>query len=361
MRILYLTFDDLTVPYAWSVHVRSTINGLAARGHEVRLVCPGGAAPGVLATTVRIPPGRWQHFFGSVRTFVSAGLDFNPEVIYVRGIHASTSPSGAAAELHRPLVVEVNGLLEHETRSAWRRALVRRAHRITLARAARVVAVSPLLGEALTADYGFPRDRIDVIPNGVDTERFRPADRLEARHRLGLPPDRPVVVCVASFYGHHGRELLESAAREAGVLLVLVGAEGASGPDLRCEGRVNHELVPDYLAAADLCAYVLKAPHPRFGFSPLKLYEYMAAGRAVVAATDQDEIRSFIQSRGVGEAVGLDSAELATVMRRLVQNPSRREALGRAGREAALSDFTWERSVERVEASLQRALSSALP
>ncbi len=361
MRILYLTFDDLTVPFAWSVHVRSIVNGLVSRGHEVRLVCPGGAAPGVQARTVTLPPGRWQHFIGSTKTFVRAGIDFAPDVVYVRGIHASTTPSAAAVELRRPLVVEVNGLLEHEAPSFWRKALVRRAHRVTLSRAARVVAVSPLLAEALSGDYGFPRERIDVVPNGVDPERFRPADRLEARRRLGLPSDRPVVVCVASFYGHHGRDLLERAAREAGALLVLVGAEGTGGADLRCEGRVDHERVPDYLAAADLCAYVLQAPHPRFGFSPLKLYEYMAAGRAVVAATDLEEIRTFIGSRGIGEAVGLESGELAAALKRLIRDPARREVLGRAGRDIAVAEFTWERSVERVEAALRRALASGGP
>ena len=66
MRILYLTFDDLTVPFAWSVHVRSIVNGLVARGHAVRLVCPGGKAPGVNAECDPLPPGKIQHLMGSL-------------------------------------------------------------------------------------------------------------------------------------------------------------------------------------------------------------------------------------------------------------------------------------------------------
>src|SRR6185295_15881735 len=160
MRILYLTFDDLTVPFAWSVHVRSIVNGLVAKGHVVKLVCPGGKAPGVNAECDPLPPGKLQHIAGSLATFVRSGRSFDPEIVYVRGIHATVTPALAAGRLARPLVVEINGLLEHEVKG-WRRAAVRKAHRFTLKRAARVVAVSPLLGEALSTQYAFPRERID--------------------------------------------------------------------------------------------------------------------------------------------------------------------------------------------------------
>jgi glycosyltransferase involved in cell wall biosynthesis len=356
MRLLYLTFDDLAVPFAWSVHVRAVVDGLAARGHEIRLVCPRGDAPGVRASVAALAPGRYEHLFGSLRTFVREGRDSGADAVYVRGIHLSTTPARAAARLDRPLVVEVNGLLEFETRSAWRRALVRSAHRATLARAARVVTVSNRLKESLAEDYAYPPDRIDVVPNGADLARFRPGDRLEARRRLGLTADRPIVVCAASFYPHHRRDLLEEAARKAGAFLVLVGAEGPSTPDRRCEGRVPHERVPEYLAAADLCAYVLDAPHPRFGFSPLKLFEYFAAGRAVVAATNLAEIRDLVASRGAGEAVLPEAGALAEALRRLIADPAGREEAGRRGRAAAEAEFSWERSVDGVETSLREAV-----
>ena len=99
-------------------------------------------------------------------------------------------------------------MLEHEVTSKLRRMAVRMTHRYTLGRAARVVTVSPRLQAALSERYGYPADRIEVVPNGADTERFRPSDRLEARKRLGLPLDRPIVLCVASFYPHHGHDRL---------------------------------------------------------------------------------------------------------------------------------------------------------
>lgn len=359
MRILYLTFDDLSRPYAWSVHVREIVNGLVARGHDVRVVCPDGTAPGVRAPCDPLPRGRWSHLVSSVATFVGSGRNHRSDVLYVRGVHLSLTPVFAADLLGRPLVVEVNGRLEYETPPGGRRAAVRLAHRITLARTARVVTVSPVLKRGLADDYGFPERRIDVVPNGADLERFRPSDRDEARRRLDLPTDRPIVVCVASFYPHHGRQVLVEAAARAGALLVLVGGEAQTGPGLRAVGPIPHERVPDYVAAADVCAYVLRSPDPSFAFSPLKVYEYMAAGRAVAAAVDRPELRDFVNGRGIGLATDLDAGAMAAAIRTLIDDPSLREAMGRRGRALAEADYTWGRAAAQVEASLRAALTSA--
>lgn len=357
MKILYLTFDDLTIPYAWSVHVRSIVNGLVARGHSVRLVCPQGKAPGVKADLDVLPKGKLHHWAGSLSTFVNCGRAFGPDAIYVRGIHGTITPALAAGRLSRPLVVEVNGLLEHEVKGV-RRAIARNSHRFTLARTARVVTVSPLLKEALASRYGFPPDHIDVVPNGVDTDLFRPADRGEARKRLGLPPDRRIIVCVAGFFSHHALDLLIAAASQTNAQLVLVGKEGPSGGDIVHAGRVPHAEVPHYLAAADVCAYVLRSPHAQFGFSPLKVYEYMAAGRPVVAATNLPEIRGFINDEGIGIATDLGVDEFAGQMSRLLDDPDQCREMGRKGRALAEARYGWSRAVLQVEESLRRALQA---
>jgi glycosyltransferase involved in cell wall biosynthesis len=357
MRILYLTFDNLTVPFAWSVHVRAVVNGLIARGHEVRLVCPGGKAPGVNADCDAIAPGKLQHLAGSLSTFVKSGRAFRPDVVYVRGIHATVTPALAAGRLERPLVVELNGLLEHEVKGV-RRAAVRKTHRFTLRRTARVVTVSPLLAEAISTQYEFPKDRIDVIPNGVDTELFKPGDRLEARKRLGLPADRPIVVCVAGFFAHHALEFLIAATAKSKALLVLVGKDGPTGGDILHAGRVPHERVPDYVTAADVCAYVLKTPHERFGFSPLKLYEYMAAGRPVVVATDLPEIHQFVTDSRIGLSGPLQVDAFSELLHKMLVTPDLQARMGRLGRELAQSKFSWSRAVGQVEESLRGAVSS---
>lgn len=357
MKVLYLTFDDLTIPYAWSVHVREVVNGLAARGHQVRLVCPAGKAPGVKAECDPLPPGKFQHWGGSLKTFVNSGKAFDPDVVYVRGIHGTVTPALAAGRLEKPLVVEVNGLLEDEVKG-WRRAVARKSHRFTLKRAAGVVTVSPLLKEALMERYGYPAGKIDVVPNGVDPDLFKPGDRDAARKKLGLPSNRPVVVCVGGFFTHHAVDLLIAGAAKAGALLLLVGKEGPSGGDILHAGRVAHDRVPEYIAAADVCAYVLRAPHRKFGFSPLKVFEYMACGRPIVAATDLPEIRSFINDEGVGVATGLEVDAFASALADLLRDPDRGRRLGTHGRALAESRYTWDRSIGGVEQALLRATKS---
>jgi glycosyltransferase involved in cell wall biosynthesis len=356
MRILYLTFDDLTVPFAWSVHVREIVNGLIARGHQVRLVCPGGKAPGVNAECDPLPPGKIQHLMGSLSTFVKSGRAFKPDLVYVRGIHATVTPALAAGRLERPLVVELNGLLEHEVKG-WRRAAVRKSHRFTLKRTARVVTVSSLLPQAVSERYAFPKGRIDVVPNGVDTQLFRPGDRDAARRSLGLPLNRPIVVCVAGFFAHHALDFLIAAAAKSKALLVLVGKDGPTGGDIVHAGRVPHERVPDYVAAADVCAYVLKSPHAQFGYSPLKLYEYMAAERAVVVATDLPEIHQFVNESRVGISGPMELDFFADLLKKVLASPDWRADMGRKGRELALAEFSWARAVRQVEESLRRAMS----
>jgi glycosyltransferase involved in cell wall biosynthesis len=357
MKILYLTFDDLTIPYAWSVHVREVVNGLVARGHQVRLVCPGAKAPGVNADCDPLRPGKLRLVAGSLVDFLRSGRSFGADVVYVRGIHGTVTPALAAGRLGLPLVVEINGLLEEEVKG-WRRVLARKAHRFTLRRAARVVTVSPLLRQALAQRYEVPEATIDVVPNGVDLERFRPGDRGEARARLGLPLNRQIVVCVAGFFSHHHLDLLIAATAKAGALLVLAGKEGPTGGDIFHAGRVPHEKVPGYIAAADACAYVLKAPHPQFGFSPLKVYEYMASARPVIAASDLDEIRRFVNEEGVGIATGLEVDAYASAMASLLGDPERGRRMGERGRSLAESRFSWQRTVDGVEAALTRALKS---
>jgi glycosyltransferase involved in cell wall biosynthesis len=140
---------------------------------------------------------------------------------------------------------------------------------------------------------GWPEDRLHVVPNGVDTTRFRPADnRGDLRRQLGLPEDRPIIVYVGRLVQEKGiRTLLDAFARlrltRRHVLLVLVGSHNhdSAGPwpdearrcglpeDAVCfKGRqANPE---DYLAAADL-AVVPSEWNESFG---LVVIEAMACG-----------------------------------------------------------------------------------
>jgi glycosyltransferase involved in cell wall biosynthesis len=125
-------------------------------------------------------------------------------------------------------------------------------------------------------------------------------------------------------------------------------------------GRVPHGDIPGVLGACQLAvAPYDPAGEPdlgRYGFwySPMKLWEYMAAGRAVVS-TDLPSIREIVgKDRGVLVPPG-DPAALADAIAGLLEDGPRREAMGRAGR-AFAKENTWERRVDEYERALVEAL-----
>jgi len=201
---------------------------------------------------------------------------------------------------------------------------------------------------------------VHVIPNGVDTERFRP----DVRPAAPGPPGSFTVGFVGSMKPWHGLEVLVEAfallhgrGRDARLLLVGDGpARAAVCADLsarglarvvHCTGAVAPHQVPGLVTSADVAV----APYPdasRFYFSPLKVYEYMAAGRAVVASR-VGQLETVIRH----DVSGLlcppgDAAALAAALERLRCEPTLRARLGRAARTTVLRQHTWDAIAARV-------------
>lgn len=206
-------------------------------------------------------------------------------------------PDGCAAvllgeALRCPVVVKCHGSdLNRVTGDHAARLQMRKL----LPRASRVIVVSRRLGAA-AEELGVDRDRVRLIYNGVDRERFWPMPREEARKKLVLPPDVEVVVYVGLLAEHKGaRDLLAAIPRlherRKNVLTVFVGdgpllpevadyvehRAAASGAAMAV-GRVRHDEVPVWMAAAN----VLCLPSWDEGM-PNVVREAHAIGRPVVA------------------------------------------------------------------------------
>jgi teichuronic acid biosynthesis glycosyltransferase TuaC len=270
-----------------------------------------------------------------------------------------TYPDGFAAVLlgawlDRPVVVTEHGTLMTLASLPSRRPALSWA----LRRAARVIGVSQELARKAVA-LGAAEDRVEVIENGVDTRRFTPRDRREARRALGLPEEGPLLVSVGHLSrrkGHHRViEVLPDLIRQVpGLRFAIVGGaspEGDTGPALRDQARrlgVDRHVIwagvlpPDevavWLGAADV--YVLSSD---FEGCPCSVYEAMAAGLPVVA-TRVGEVE-----RMVPEGMGI-----------LVDRPDDREglrdalvhALGRSWDRGAIRAYaetrSWEGGAKRI-------------
>jgi sugar transferase (PEP-CTERM/EpsH1 system associated) len=258
-----------------------------------------------------------------------------------------------AARLARvPVVVHAEyGTMETRRRNVYvQRLLWRGLHR--------VVAVCDPLADTMAETIGFPRERIDVIPVGVDTRRFRMADsdKNALRRQLGLPQDVLLLGMVARFIplkDHEG--VIQALARlsQAGIELHLaLAGDGplrtqleAAARELQVADRVHFlGIVPQVepvLRALD----ILVSNSHREGMS-VTIVEAMASGLPVVA-TDVGAAEELLAAGAAGVLIRpRDADALVAAIHELAQQPARRRMLGQAARQRAEAVFSTTAMVE---------------
>ncbi len=247
--------------------------------------------------------------------------------------------------------------------------LRRRLNRWAAARADAVLSVSREAAHMMHREYGVPEHKLQVIPNGVDVQRFRPEEDQDeihrTRRRLRLSGADHVVICVANLQPIKGIDVLLRAWRQVcmadpSARLMIVGA----GPlrrelerlteDLRCGPTVRflgfRKDVPELLRCADL--FVLPS---RYEACNNAVVEAMSSGLAVVAS-DVGGMRELITPNRTGWLVPPDTPDrlAETILAVLLDGPARRR-IGAGARTAAVNQFTLETWVSRY-ASLYREL-----
>ncbi|GAH35567.1 unnamed protein product, partial [marine sediment metagenome] len=215
-----------------------------------------------------------------------------PNVIYERLTANSAAPTLVARLLGIPIVQEVNLLVgAGRFRPLVLEYLTRRIERWVLAHSALVVTVSSRFKDVLV-EMGTPAEKVLVCPNAIDPEDFRK----EIIPAIESEPGTSVVGYVGAFVPYHRLEFLVRAASELdgaepAVRFLLVG-DGVHRPAIETEisrvgvqdlflltGRVPHEEVPRYVASMDVAVIPGTADYT----SPVKLFEYMALGKPVLA------------------------------------------------------------------------------
>jgi glycosyltransferase involved in cell wall biosynthesis len=357
-----------------SIHVQEMIRALTRLGARVELFATGAEGeppPDLRGVPVHpLPPvaggepaGRERAALATNDGLRAALARTGPfDLVYERYSLWSFAGMRHARESGVPGLLEVNAPLIEE--QAEHRGLVDRpaAEQVmsrVFADATRLIAVSDGVAAYLDRQPG-TSGRVLVVPNGVDPDRFRP----------GLPASLPggpgsfTVGFVGALKPWHGLANLIAAfaqlrRREPSARLLVVGdgperrrtAEDLSarglGDAAHFTGPVQPDSIPGLLASMDVAV----APYPaltNFYFSPLKVYEYMAAGLPVVASR-VGQLDGLIE-HGVN---GLlchpdDPAALAEALGVLRLDPGLRERLGRAARATILRGHTWEAAARRI-------------
>jgi glycosyltransferase involved in cell wall biosynthesis len=404
VRILYLCSDH-GVPVLGAkgagVHVRELIAAFHRAGHSVALAAPTltkspwEQPAEVEASVIHIPaPAGVEACVRTLRAFtdtlavgkslpgelraVLAQGDLvdqltrrfekaRPDFVYERASLYGTAGAKLSGDLDLPRVVELNAPLADE-HSCYRGAgfgdLACEAERWTLLGADAVVTVSgPLRDHAVS--LGVSPERVHVLPNGVDTTLFRsgPPEK-SVRTRWGLGPG-PVLGFVGGLRPWHGTEALpallqELVPRHPDLQLVIAG-DGPLRTKVEVEfdrrgltrnvvftGWLPHEQVPGLIRQFDVALAPYSEPEHLWYASPMKVFEYMACGRPVVAAA-LGQIEEVVRDGETGVLYSHEDPDgLASACEQLLADRALRERLGRAAAEQLNGRYTWDSNATRV-------------
>lgn len=389
LRILY--FADVRFPLerANGIQTMETCHALAARGHRVDLIVrpdthtpsrdpfdyygiPREARLRIEYAPVTGPAMAQRLGYLAFAAGRAAGQD-RADVLFTRDLGVASMLLGIPRMLRAPIVYESHGYAPEVAAAlpallatagapgpGKLRRLAKREARVWKG-AEGYVTITAALAEDLAARHG-ARAAIAVVPDGVRM----PIDGISTGDRPAAADDpNPTVAYAGHLYTWKGVDvLLDALARVPDARGLIIGGHAAE-PDLQrlrekagqlgIGNRVTFTgMVPPREVAALLRrARVLVLPNPPSAIStrftsPLKLFEYMAAGRAIVAS-DLPAIREILHHNVDALLVepGNPSA-LAAAIRRLLADPSLASRLGRAAREAAPA-YSWERRAERLE------------
>lgn len=391
MRIAYIVADG-GIPVAGtkgaSVHVREMIRALAQR-HTVDLFCANRGEgrldiPAEHLTVARPPARRTSadeaierdrrrlETAGRLRCAVERAYEDTPyDLLYERYSLFGNISASVAEDHDVPVVLEVNAPLIVERGRVEPLPLAPLAQEIerhAFERSTAVLAVSEAMQSYVLAHGGRP-GHVHVVPNGVDRARFHAGisgDRV--RDELGLH-GKLVIGFAGSLKAWHGVDLLLNAFTRTATRdwTLLVVGDGPCRVELEAQakqvdghghivftGAVPHARMPEYLAAMDIAV----APYrgiDDFYFSPLKLFEYLAMGKPVVAS-DVGQITRVIQHGENGYLVTPDdSPSLAAALSHLATDATLRVHLAAA---ASAGVMSWEDIADRA---VVLALGSAEP
>jgi len=381
MKILY--HHRTLADGAEGIHIREMVAALRGLGHDVRIVSLVGED-----TQRPIPArARWKRIGSMIphslyelaelsynvvgrRRLMQAVRDFRPDAIYDRYNSYCTAAVHTARRSRLPLLLEVNSPVAYE-RTEYEHLqlkfprLAQHYERWICTRADQLFAVSSPLKDHLVNVIGVDPSRIAVLPNGANPATFDPDNSgttVRERHRL---QGCRVIGFVGILRPWHGVEMLmEAFAGLAGPeLRLLVVGDGPIQGDLEAlaerlrigdrvtfTGRIPHTEVRDHVAAMDVAV----SPRATFYASPMKILEYMAMAKAVVAP-DLANIRDIIEHGTSGMLFQPESVEsLSECLRALLEQDSLRRQLGAEARRQVETRYNWRYNAEQVVSAVEK-------
>ena len=310
---------------------------------RIRLVC----------NRHRIPRPAFERLVSDLHPLLVRGST----VVKSNQVEGADVPLRAAQRWRKKFIARCGYLLSHfsarrygESSAEAERA--RKLEQRVFTKADRVVVTTAEMRDTVLERYGVDGSRVQVIPNYVDTETFRPrANATRESLRIcfvgRLDDQKNPVALVEAVAGLDAELVMVGAGRLQGE---VERAAAERGVRLRLPGRLPHEELPELFSTCDL--FVLPS---NYEGHPKALLEAMAAGLPVVG-TDVDGVRTLLRDRDNALVTGTSAPELHEAVRELVESPALRERLGRAARDFVVENYALEK-IAPLELGIVRELS----
>ena len=385
-----------------SIHINEIVNNLSKLGHNVVLMnsdiskkesrtkvnsklSPLKQSKSSLLILHVIQPfiGEIRIFYGVLYEMYTLFLILNIiskqkekfDIIYRR--HSLLNTEFFLAKLFKISVVkEVNGIIVDEAlANMWGDnfsiRIIRWIEKFNMNKADKIIAVTPRLMEVIHKDHNVPKEKLVVIENGANIELFKPANQKEAKEKLNLNKNNNYICYVGNLAPWQGVEyLIQSASaiiNEIPNTRFLIVGDGLMKNELVelskkidvfdnfiFTGAVPHQEIPDYINASEVCV-VYKKPL-KSGYSPLKLYEYLACEKPVIAS--RLEGFEILEKNNAGILVEPENPEkLVRAVVELLKNEKLREEMGRNGRTYIIENHSWEGVAVKVAKVCRESLS----
>ena len=359
-----------------AVHIEEMISALRAQGHEVRVVSPEVSSEGEMGAKVG-----WVHRMKAVlpkaiyellelsytlvayRRLLAVAQEFKPDFLYERYNLFLLAGAMLKKRLKIPMFLEVNSPLVFERSRHSGLALpflARWSEGKAWREADYVLPVTNVLAGHVM-NYGVPRERIAVIPNGINEDHFLSApDRETAKCQLGLG-DRLVLGFTGFVREWHGVDRvvrwMASGKAPSNAFLLVVGDGPVRGElealarslgigdKIRFTGVVDREIVPQHVAAFDIALQPAVTAYA----SPLKMMEYLVLGKAIAAPNEPNLMEILTNDENAIMFDGKSPDGLECALETLCADPELRDRLGHQARATIRQrNLTWDGNACRV-------------
>lgn len=380
MRILYAGSVDLSANRGDTWHFINLAEALSSQGHQLDIVAFNKLAH-PFTHNLNIYPIRRSttpkiylliNDLKLLRMINFLSDQFPYDIFYQRGIpYANRILSTRGV----PAFLEVNGIRIDELRLRGQTFLGLQLQNIreiaTIAHASHYICVTQGILNRLVELYRVDDAKCTVISNAANTNHFIPLPQKQCQQLLGLPSGKFHIGFVGTFQPWVDFDTLFTALRllidqDVPVYCSLVG-DGKIESILRKQtqylgisdivnfaGRQSHQIIPQWLGAFDVCiAPFKKARNLDIGLSPLKLFEYMACERPVLAPILPGIVEP-VETAKAGILYPIEEPKsLAKEILWLYENPSARQSMGKGGREYVLTNHNWSIVAKKIEKLFQ--------